>query len=278
MAEKLLIATLNIHRDIHLKYQQLQKIITTNKISILLLQETNQITTNIKHQIEATWGEEILINPGNIRSVGTAIWVSEQLAQNKTNEETIYKGRCQMVELEFGEYDLVIWNLYNHNTKGQREQILTEILPKITRHKLKTNIWGGDFNFVENKHDRKSYRMLTIQQQHTQSTKNKSPEWANIKQEHHLEDTINKTSPNTRIYTHHYKHGQARLDRIYITKNKTHTIACGKLVPIYFSDHEMYKLDLNMSWELQKPKIWKLNVSILDDKTVLHKIKHNWEL
>ena len=72
MARQLTIATLNIHRDIQSKYQQLQKLIIANNISILLLQEVNQISMNTKQQIETTWGGEVIVNAGKIRSAGTA--------------------------------------------------------------------------------------------------------------------------------------------------------------------------------------------------------------
>ena len=138
------------------------------------------------------------------------------------------------------------------------------------------NICAGDYNFTEQASDRMSNKKQTRRQQTFQTLRNKSPKWTQIKNELYLMDAKDHVNKKGRYYTHIHRHGKSRLDRIYLTEAKINLVTDEQILPIACSDHDMYNITLDLEQERLKPKLWKMNVSLLDDPEMVQKISDYW--
>ena len=92
---KIKIATLNIARNFYAKYQYIKKLVNLKNISILCLQETNQILPITNQKLLNEIRGKTFINHGSTRASSTAIWINNDLLPHIMEDKIIIKGRCQ---------------------------------------------------------------------------------------------------------------------------------------------------------------------------------------
>ncbi len=270
--------TLNIHRNITKKTKWIMNTLQTKQIHIAFLQETNKINNTTRQTIENDMGGTLYVNQGREMSLGTAVWIHPIFDQYVKKAETVIPGRCQKIELEIHKTQINIWNTYTPNTRTQRETYLQQLKQKMLPYQQDFNLIGGDHNFTENKIDRHHFRKLTLRQRLQKADYQHSATWKEIKEELAIMDIRHDKNTNDPIFTYSYKTGKSRLDRFYISTNKKHLTENDRLIPTHYSDHDAYSFALNIAIEQSKPKIWKLNTSILEDQDSLLQIQDHWKM
>ena len=116
--------------------------------------------------------------------------------------------------------------MYSPNNRNEREELYKNLKDVVAIHKTKTNIMGGDFNFTETigTRDRLYTRGLQRLAKKRVQFFNNSPEWTEIKQTLQITDTLDSINTNNNFYTFAAQHSFGRLDRFYISRNKSDLI------------------------------------------------------
>ncbi len=82
---------------------------------------------------------------------------------------------------------------------------------------------------------------------------------------------------NNKLYTFTAQNTFGRLDRFYISQNKTELVDRLKVIPFARSDHDVISLKLNINMTETTDYIWKLNISLLDDNDCIQHISNMWQ-
>ena len=137
----------------------------------------------------------------------------------------------------------------------------------------KTNIFMGDFNFVEEALDRNN-----ISQHSTAKDKQILDEWFEIKNQFELVDTFRTINPTTRRYTFTApnKKSRSRIDRIYVTDSEIGKISRNNFIDTPWEDHKMFQCDISDETE-RGPGQWALNTALLKDPSFTEELGKQWK-
>jgi len=85
--------------------------------------------------------------------------------------------------------------------------------------------------------------------------------------------------PHTTAYTHYTNFGASRIDRIYITEALINQKQAVETVAAAFSDHFAVTLRLKLDGTrmMQKDRVWRKNITLLEESTFQETIKEQWK-
>lgn len=271
------IATLN-SRGGDSKTDHILKLLKEAKIDICLLQETHDMKVENTNKIAKALNVKIYKNPGTYRGRGVITIVKEsESLKNSRIKSMDDKGNSLIIEIEIDNEILEIVNLYGPLTPANRRKLYKELS---TETEGKTNrIIGGDFNnifdfnldccggSIHNFEKRKSDREILKE----------------LETKHGYKDTFRYLYPQKKAYTFsgisNYK---SRLDRFYIHSSYANCLTEAGIKPVYFSDHDLYVIDVKSENETERKKwgkgIWKLNKTLLDEENNLETLKNLWSI
>jgi exonuclease III len=241
------------------KWTRLREIIKSQKIGVLVLQETHLTLDEeeiLNTRFEKDWLIISSINPNSPNARGVAIILNKRYT-NSTNIEKkeIIPGRALQITMPWRkELKLTILAIYAPNDSGSNEAFWSEIREKIDPHR-KPDIMLGDFNLVEDALDR-----LPAHRDHQGATE----ELANLKSVLNFQDGWRHENPDEKNYTYTQSEQQggakSRIDRIYVTN---------------------YRLKYCKEWELNAPGIptdHKLVSVRISDKKLPYIGKGRWTI
>ena len=160
---------------------------------------------------------------------------------------------------------MTIMNVYAPNNITERKCFFTKMQKWIDRYALNENniIIGGDFNYTESDLDR-------YNQSNTKDAS--SVTYKNLINTKNLNDAWRKIHPNKKQFT--YK-DISRLDKFLVSTEILDSLQKSNIViPGIKSDHKCITMLLDFDKSTRGPGRWKLNTSILQDKTYNEKIKN----
>ena len=265
MANNIKIMSLNARglRDIR-KRSNLFFWLKEKQFNICLLQETYW-TTDLKNKIQKEWGRNLLMNFGTSHSKGTAILFSDKFDIHVINSHLSEDSRIILVNLKVEEETFSLLNIYAPNNMSDRKSFFFKVQKWIDRFAINEEkiIIGGDFNFTEdNKLDRSS---------NNNSKDSSSVSYKNLTNTKNLHDVWRQLNPNRKQFT--YKE-ISRLDKILISTPLLENVQKSSiLLSGIKSDHKCISVNLNFDKCARGPGRWKLNTSILGDKTYKTKIR-----
>lgn len=233
--------------------------------TIELLQETH-LNDKEHAKLKREWvGQIFTASYENYKKRGVAIlfhkslsFVSEKVLKDKN-------GRWVMVIGSIGEIALTILNVYAPNEDDPG--FFGEVAQLLAGHSKGITIIGGDFNCVVNR-----YLDKFPLDQKCQTSKSKT--LCAMIEELGLVDIWRMKNPRVKDYTHfsraHKSH--SRIDLFCISKQDTHRVEDCHIEPQTISDHGPVVMNMCLDQEKQ-PKLWRLNVSILNNPDVVKSIK-----
>ena len=234
------------------------------QFNICLLQETYW-TTDLKNKIQKEWGRNLLLNFGTSHSKGTAILFSDKFDIHVINSHLSEDSRIILVNLKIKEENFSLLNIYAPNNMSDRKSFFFKVQKWIDRFAINEEkiIIGGDFNFTEeNKLDRSS---------NNTSKDSSSISYKNLTNTKNLHDVWRQLNPNRKQFT--YKE-ISRLDKILTSTALLENVQKSSiLLSGIKSDHKCISVNLNFDKSARGPGRWKLNTSILGDKTYKTKIR-----
>ena len=249
----------------HGKRRKIFAFLHNRNYDFIFLQETHSVAED-RFWINE-WDGKIFMSHGSNVSRGTAILVKSSLAFDLQNVILDHEGRFVILFLLVFDIKLALVNIYGPNLDNPN--IINLILHSINNN---TNmwdfiVWGGDFNFVMN---------LEIDKKGGQRRTNFNVRSATIKcmQSLDLTDIWRDRNPKTNSYTWHsgVDSIHCRLDFFLVSKSLRNLITDCKISPGICSDHSTVILNLHLNKKRGKG-IWKLNTSLLNDKSYIKTIK-----
>ena len=192
---------------------------------------------------------QVAANPR--RSAGVAIAIRTQLlAQGVAKVGQVSPspdGRLLTLRLDWAGHSLLVSCIYMPNEPAAQRTFIQERLGPLARQATTARqLWGGDFNFVEDiLLDRCTSRASHSEERRVAAT------WREHVPPASMVDIFRKRHPSTVAYSHHHPRGAARLDRFYIStplEPWVTSTGIGGQVPDplgdYYSDHRPATLQL----------------------------------
>ena len=205
------------------------------------------------------------MNFGTSHSKGTAILFSDKFDIHIINSHLSEDSRIILVNLKIEEETFSLLNIYAPNNMSDRKSFFYKVQKWIDRFAINEEkiIIGGDFSFTEeNKLDRSSNNTS----KDSSSVSNK-----NLTNTKNLHDVWRQLNPNRKQFT--YKE-ISRLDKILISTALLENVQKSSiLLSGIKSDHKCISVNINFDKSARGPGRWKLNTSILGDKTYKTKIR-----
>ena len=176
-------------------------------------------------------------------------------------------GRALLAHLTFMGRDFNLLNIYGHNDKNDRYDLLEALQPHMLgRVPL---VLGGDFNCVLNSSDRRGagedFRV-----------DKSSVLLQGLCRDFKLKDCFKTLHPREEGFTWFSGDGSraSRIDYVF-TRDCPPTDA--RLTPVFFSDHAMLSCTLSLSSGVTKGSgLWKLNCSLLEDKELVSQYREQF--
>ena len=226
-----------------------------------MLQETF-LTNDLIAKVQKEWDGDILLNCGTQHSRGTAL-----LLKNKHSILNIHNSedsRIQLINVKIEDQLITIMNIYAPNNSNDRKTFFSKVQKWIDRfaHDESHLIIGGDFNFTENELDRHNK---------TNTKDVSSVTYKNLIETKNLNDVWRQMHPNRKQFT--YK-DISRLDKFLVSTDLLDNVQkTNIIIPGVKSDHKCVTLFMDFDTSTRGPGRWKLNTSILTDKTYNDNIK-----
>lgn len=273
LMETLRVGSLNINgaRDAG-KMSVLGEYVKQKKVQVLFLQETHSDVLN-----EVDWGlwwkGASVLSHGTNLSAGVAVLFAPGLSVKMCSSKEVCRGRLLVVKAEINNMGFVFINVYAPNTGRERgvlfgslRQELSQVAPE------ETLVAGGDWNCtMDFTKDRNG------EEPHSVSV----GVLRDIINQFDLVDVWRTKHPNTRQYTWVKVFGArvsaARLDRFYMSRNRSNRLLGATILPVGFSDHHITMARLSISPGPRQASYWKFNVKLLQDATFCAGFQTFWE-
>lgn len=283
----LTISTLNTRGLNEKKITRIKKLVDTNEIDILCMQETHvqdpKKFTNIENKLKM----KLYQSKGRNNAQGVIIAIKEEENLRVVDDAVLPeddKGTLIGTEIMWNDQIATIVNLYGDAYTANERKRQFRYLEEKTEF-LEEVILAGDLNMVEN---------AELDTEGGAPNRKKEREEGKIELEklkamHNLEDSYRTEHPQKREFTfrgnQNYK---ARLDRIYTPPEITKNLTKCYIDTTTFSDHDAYIIKIaankhqvtNKANDDQKPKqcwkMWKYNEEILKDPKNLKDFKRMW--
>ena len=277
------ILSLNINKRINNEIENVINMMNEQKVHILLLQETANISKKTKHKLENLYNVKYFIhNPQQSKKInGVMCIISKYFQGELINVVNIgQQGRMQKIQIKCNNTELDIVNTYYPNEKQEQKNATILLNQHIS---INRTILAGDWNFVENVE--KDTLRIGPRQQPYKSTK--SDNFTELTNTYNLTDVWRDNHPNSKEYTYiQYFHSEgytntthSRLDRFYIPATfHKYEPECSHQ-DTFFSDHKAIMLNLQTNEPTSKKGkgTWKVNNSLLNNEDILSDLKQMWK-
>jgi exonuclease III len=251
------ITTLNINRiTSDTKIGMLATVLRQKEIDIAMIQE---VTT---HKLNTIPGYTSYINEGSERR-GTAIILKEGL--QSTHIKKLPTGRGIAANTE-NTWFINIYAPSGTARKTEREDFFNTSITHLIPEAPTELILAGDFNCTTTKTD-------------TTGPLNNSAALNKLTKSLRLIDAWTPTTTREG-YTHYTQQGASRIDRIYTTTT-TMSRKTGIITQIAaFTDHHavILRLALDHPLQIRGRGLWKMNLSLLQDKNFADVLKTKWNV
>lgn len=245
-----------------------------NKLDILALQEIHDMKPSNVREIELKTKSVCFTSPGSARGRGVMILFKEsstlhspQLKAKDTD------GNYISISYKINDKKMTFLNLYASNNCRERTlqfRKLNEIIEGSEDYLL-----GGDFNAIMDfKMDCIGKKLDNFNRQRQDRV-----ELGKVQTDHGYVDTFRTKHPDLRLFTFTgLASYRARLDKIYIHNTMTDRVQCAEIIPVAFSDHDLYFIHIGSMDE--RPRwghgLWKLNASLLENPEHLKAMISLW--
>ena len=245
------------------------------KLDVLYLQEIHNMNPSNVKKIEEEAKVKCYITPGSQLARGVMTIVDPKTIKDTTLEAQDQCGNLLLIKGYVEGKQMDFLNIYAPNEEAARRKLL-EKCNNIIRTQQDYIIFGGDFNCIYN------YDMDSLNKSH-QSFMKRNSDRENLREledDLHYVDTFRVTHPDKKSFTYtsptNYR---ARLDRIYIHNIMQTKITRTVILPVSFSDHDLYYITLSSGNDRIKwgAGTYKYNKQIMEDKKNLTEIKQVWK-
>lgn len=200
---------------------------------------------------------------------GVAILVHKALGLNVEKTHTSKDGHYIMIVGTVGEVKISILNLYAPNEDDSK--FFKDISVALTSYAEGILIVGGDFNCVLNNHLDKQPFDHSVMTRKTKMLRSMMGELG-------LADVWRQTHLKDRDYTFFSKvhNSYSRIDMFHMLKRDVYKVTDCYIEPITVSDHAPLVLSVALD-KNSNPKLWRLNVSLLNNPNVVQSIRQEWK-
>ena len=236
-----LVATLNLRGQTKMplpKLLQLEELLKTIKPAIIFFQESQLQNNTFENCPFINCNYQLLIN-NSPTGYGTGALINNSLKVD--NVKALPGGRILYFEIQKTSF-VNVYLPSGTAGKGDRDHILSNILPNLLLDSCKNGIIGGDWNCIDHPRDAS----------HNASSK-VSPLLQRLGRIKEWRDLFRAIHPHSRSYTHVYKRnmkdqglteGAARLDRLYGWGDIP--VSTAEHFPAAFTDHWGLKVNLTL--------------------------------
>lgn len=271
--ESFKIGSININggRDVR-KRMSLNEYIQNKSIDVTFVQETH---SDVKNEVEwkMGWRSDLFMSHGTNVSGGVAILFSKTINITTVSVNEIERGRVLAVQAIINGFVFVFINIYAPNTGAERIQIFKK-LHEFLKQNCDENVWlilGGDWNCTVD---------FTLDRNGEEPHPSSAKCLYNIISNSSLIDVWRLQHPTVKQYTwvkvSHDHISTARLDRIYINKDKSNRILKSTICPNGFSDHHLCIIEINVRKSQSHSYHWHFNVKLLQDVLFCEKFYIFW--
>ena len=236
------------------------------QFDIVFLQESYW-TDTLLSKIKKEWDGKILLNAGTEHSKGSAILFRKDLKFEINSVHMSDDSRILLTNVAIENKLITLVNIYAPNTAVERKSFFNKLQKWLSKFSENNQhvIMGGDFNYTDiNEEDRTSKSKYL---KDSSSTAYKA-----LTNKFNFHDVWREMNPNRKVFT--YK-DISRLDKFLVSTELVDYIQKSNIVhPGVRSDHKCITLGINLSDSLRGPGRWKLNTSVLKDKTYCKGIKN----
>ena len=247
-----------------LKRKELFVYLNNRKADVIFLQETHCVKKDEKFWV-SEFGGTILFNNGNSKSRGVAIMFKKELDVKILKVERDEEGRSLIVKVGWDEKTFVFANAYapNHDDPNY----FLKLFEKITEIDSDYTIMGGDLNiWLDPKLDKKGGK--------TEKLSGAAEMVNGFLDEYEWVDVWRHMNPGTFQYT--WKRRKpfvgSRLDYFLVPLATLADIIRVDIIPGCNSDHLFVEMLLEFENTSRGRGYWKLNTSLLSDKTYIEMI------
>ena len=260
---ELKIASLNT-RGLNNKLKRKTIFDKAKKYDIVCLQET-YITDEKAKVWKKDWPGDFFFISGTNHSKGQIILVNKHLKY--INIDTSLKnGRILGLKIQFENHHISIYNVYAPNDNSEKNKFMSDLYSIFNENEKDNTIICGDFNMVlNNKLD------ICSGEYHSTELVRKFNDWVNKSE---LNDTWRTINANTKDYTWSKTNPfiSRRLDYIFASENIIPQLTNSEHIFVSGTDHKMiYSTFITDNFKRGK-SFWKLNTSLLHDKTYVTKM------
>ena len=237
------------------------------QIKVTFLQETYW-TEDLIQNIENEWEGPLYLNPGSTHSKGTAILINKNISTSLqvVNIHKSDDGRILLINTCIDDKEFCFINIYAPNNQSERKLFFLKIQKWISKYSINNEniILGGDFNHTES-------NSLDRNENSCDAKDISSTAYKSLKEKFDLHDIWRDLHPKTKKFTYLDK---SRLDKFLVSDNSANYVQSIKIIHSGIkTDHKSVAMNLNIEKNKKGPGNWKLNTSILKDKTYVQNIK-----
>ena len=248
-------------------------VINKNQLDILFLQEIHAIQLHHVNKIENDSKMKCFISPGTQRGRGVMTIINPNVVKNASLYAHDNIGNSVTVYGEILGKPYYFMNIYAPNDEAGRRVLFENMIDFIRNEK--STFFGGDFNCIEDINlDSINKSQVNFMRRKTDREKLRA-----LKDDCGFVDTFRELHKTKIQFTYtsptNYR---ARLDRIYIHRTMTSSLAAVSIIPTSFSDHDLYIVEYQSSDDRIKwgPGNYKYNKKLLENKENLNEVKQAW--
>lgn len=270
------IATVN-SRGGDTKTPHIIRMCNLNKLDICFLQETHSMKIENVRKIEKETKTKIFQCPGGHNSRGVMTIIKESpIMKNAVTKKMDNDGNFLIVQVSIENITYELINIYAPITPANRVKLFEKINREIQGNEY--CIIAGDFNNYEDFQldctggSRKNFELR-------KSDRRKLEE---LKSTNGYLDSLRVLHPTKRMFTFTgISNYRSRLDRIYVHNMLTRRLTEADVVPVHFSDHDLYYVKLKTDTETDRiiwgKGLWKFNKKTLEENENMKELKKMWE-
>ena len=261
---------------------QVEHIINTinkNKLDILMVQEVHCMKTEYKNKIENSTNTKAFTSEGSNRGRGVMTFIreSKNISDSKLVSKDAY-GNIVIVNVKVHNEMYKIVNVYGPMDSTGRKNLLQKIYDQ--SHGISNMVLAGDFNNFENFNlDCVGGSLKVFEQK-----KGELKVLNDMKINYGYVDSYRVLKPHGKLFTYTSRisnNYRARLDRIYIHDSLTPHLSSVDLVPIVYSDHDLYVINLEFNNDdttrlVWGRGLWKYNSKLLAKKENMRILEERW--
>ena len=227
------------------------------------------------NQWNQDWNGTAFWNMKNNREGGVGILINNRVVFSVVSQKADTSGRILALELEYSsaKHKINLVNVYapsGGSSKRERKEFFNSLSDYIVDDPLVLNVLAGDFNCITNTaldcSPPRSYKDYS------------STVLRNAVRQSQLEDIWRTFHPDDRQFTFTAAGGsQSRVDHIYTSRLFRNNVVGTEIEPFPLApDHCMVYIKLCLDSVARGRGLWKLNTSLLEDKTYCDAVRNYW--